>query len=123
MIDELDQLRLLADPIVGKCYMSYPEKTPTGDFAVLSMTSCIPEAVDCDGSEYITTYDINFHLYVDGSRWDAFGVAERLSALLSSYHIRRVGLSEAYSEASGRVHLVASYVETIDVRGATYMER
>ena len=123
MIDELDQLRQLADPIVGKCYMSYPEKTPTGDFAVLSMTSCIPEAVDCDGSEYITTYDINFHIYSEGSRWDAFGVAERLSALLSAYHIRRVGLSEAYSEASGRVHLVASYTETIDLRGATYMER
>ena len=123
MIDELDQVRQLADPIVGKCYMSYPEREPSGNFAVLHVTSSIPEAVDCDGTEYITTYDYNIHLYVDGSRWDAFGVAERLSALLSSYHIRRVGLSEAYSEASGRVHLVASYTETIDVRGATYMER
>ena len=126
MIEEANQIRELVDGLQTasiKCFMRYPETEPTGSFAVLSITSCIPEAVDADGTEYITTIDYNLHLYIEGSRWDALEVVEELSALLSAYRIRRLGVSDAYSESQRRVHMVMALSETIDERGITYMER
>jgi len=125
MIDEANQIRELVNSATATsltCYMRYPEKEMTGSFAVLSITSCIPEAVDAEGTEYITTIDYNLHLYIEGSRWDALEVVEELSALFSAYRIRRLGVSDAYSESSRRVHMVMALSETIDERGATYME-
>lgn len=123
MIDEADQIRGFVDSLGVKCYMRYPETEPSGSFAVLSITSSAPEYVDADGIEHITTYEYVLHLYVEGSKWDALDVVERLSALLSAYRIRRRGVSEGYSETRRRVHMVVAMSETIDTRGNAYMER
>jgi len=122
MIDEANQIREIVDALDVKCYMRYPETEPSGSFAVLSITSSTPEYVDAYGTEHITTIEYVLHLYIQGSRWDALDVVERLSALLSSYRIRRRGVSDGYSDSQRRVHMVVALSETIDSRGNCYME-
>lgn len=125
MIDEANQIREIVDGVRSasvKCYMRFPEKEPTGSYAVLSLVSSTPEYSE-HGTEYITTYEYVLHLFIEGSRWDALQVVEELSATFSAYRIRRRGVSDGYSDSQKRVYMVMDLSETIDSRGNTYMER
>jgi hypothetical protein len=123
MIEAMDSIREAVEECGVRCYLSHPETRPEGGFAVLSVTSSVPRAVDADGVEYITTTEYNLHLYTEGSQRDSLSKAEEVAARLSLLHIRRTGLSGAYSSDRGTVYRVLSFEHTMDERGIGYMER
>lgn len=123
MMEAMDSIREEVEGCGVRCYLSYPKTDPEGDFAVLSITSSVPRAVDAGGAEYVTTTDYSLHLYTEGSQRDSLSKAEEVAARLSLLHIKRLGLSGAYSGDRGRVYRVLSFEHTMDERGIGYMER
>lgn len=123
MIEAMDSIREEVEGCGVRCYLSYPKTDPSGDFAVLSITSSVPRAVDAYGTEYVTTTDYSLHLYTEGSQRDSLSKAEEIAARLSLLNVRRLGLSGVYSGDRGRLYRVLSLEHTVDARGVGYMER
>lgn len=123
MMEAMESIREEVEGCGVRCYLSYPKTDPEGDFAVLSMTSSVPKAVDSSGVEYVTTTDYSLHLYTEGSQRYSLSKAEEIAARLSLLHVRRLGLSGAYSGDRGLIYRVLSLEHTVDERGIGYMER
>ncbi len=123
MIEAMDSIREEVEGCGVRCYLSYPKADPDAPFAVLSITSSVPRAVDAGGVEYVTTTDYSLHLYTAGSQRDSLSKAEEIAARLSLLGVRRLGLSGAYSGDRGLLYRVLSLEHTVDERGVGYMER